>query len=85
VVSEVTFEEILAQFEEAKAALAVRDEMIARQAARIAVLEKALFGAKSEKNVVPPPPATPQLDVFGEQGEATEAEIWEESKEPEKK
>ena len=71
--------------EEAERRLAEREEMITRMEARIAWLEKSLFGSKSEKNVAPPPPAAPQLDIFGEQGEATDAEIKEESKEPETK
>lgn len=90
-VNEVSPDQLLAQLhdanhtiEELKECVIERDEKIARQAAQIAWLEKNLFGAKSEKNVVPPPPAAPQLDVFGEQGEATDAEIKEESKEPEK-
>ena len=58
--------------------------MIARMEARIAWLEKTLFGQKSEKNVIPPPPAAPQLDLFGEQGGATAAEMKEEVKEPKK-
>ena len=69
---------------EAERRVAGHEEMIARMEARIAWLEKTLFGAKSEKNVVPPPPAAPQLDLFGPQEEPSKAEIKEELKEPKK-
>ena len=81
----MTPEQLLEQLTTANQTIEEQKERIARMEARISWLEKSLFDTKSEKNVVPPPPASPQLDVFGEQGEATDEEIKEESKEPEKK
>jgi len=73
--------------EEAQRILAQRDELLAQKdcliaslTARIKWLEDNLFGVKSEKNVILPPAATSQLDVFGPQEEATAEEAKEESK-----
>ena len=69
---------------EAENRAAALQESLVQQAARIAWLEKMLFGVKSEKNIIAPPPVSPQLDLFGAQGEATPAEIREETEEPKK-
>lgn len=80
---QVTFDDLLKQYNEAKAVIAKKDELLAEQEAVIARLQRMLFGQKSEK-IVPPPGPSPQMDLFGEQGEATSEEIREEVSEPRK-
>lgn len=69
---------------EAEKRVVQRDEKIAQMEAQLAWFRKYVYGPRSEKNVIPPPPDSPQLDVFAEGGEATAEEIREETKAPEK-
>ncbi|MBX3728461.1 MAG: IS66 family transposase [Candidatus Sumerlaeia bacterium] len=87
----MTPELLLAQLESEKAARAEAEKLVAEQAEQIAHLaaqvawfRRHVFGSTSEKNVLPPPPDSPQLDIFGNQGEATPGEIREETAEPKK-
>lgn len=85
----MSFEDLLKQFEEAKAELSrmqqeieKKDGLLAEKEALIAKLQHILFGRKSEKSAPPPDPSSPQLDIFGVQAEATPEEIREETSEP---
>lgn len=78
----MTFDELLEQWKQEKAARVEAEERASQLAARVAWLEKHLFGQKSEKNVLPPPPPSTQLDLFGAQQEATKKEIAEEVSKP---
>jgi transposase len=81
-VKTVTFDELLEQWKQEKAARVEAQERVATLTAEVAWLKKHLFGQKSEKNIVLPPPDSPQLDLFGAQQEATRQEIAEEVSKP---
>lgn len=78
----VTFDELFDQWKQERAARVEAEERVSQLAARVAWLEKHLFGQKSEKNIAPPLPPSTQLDLFGAQQEATKQEIAEEVSKP---
>ena len=78
----MTFDELLEQWKQEKAARVEAEERASKLAARVAWLEKHLFGQKSEKNVLAPPPPSTQLDLFDAQQEVTKKEIAEEVSKP---
>lgn len=76
-------EALLEDLETAKRVIAEKDEQIGDLKARVAWLERHLFGQSSEKSLLShPAPSGPQLDVFSERGEATPQEIREEVSTP---
>ena len=82
----MTFEDLLKQHEvmlqQHAEAMRRMEARLAEKDAEIARLKRLLFGRKSEKSAPPPDPTSPQLDLFGAQGEATPEEIREETSEP---